>query len=144
MAKLQTEIMEKEVKTSRQETIKNSVRKGKIIGSSLKNLENNYRNMQDELFEKAKNEEITLEDITNTMNALKKVTTAKKEMESFIETTKNYDDGILSEIDREKVYHYYKTGDFTQVELSKIFNTNQPMISRIINEKDKKQLTIFT
>ena len=94
--------------------------------------------MQDELFEKAKNEEITLEDITNTMNALKKVTTAKKEMESFIETTKNYDDGILSEIDREKVYHYYKTGDFTQVELSKIFNTNQPMISRIINEKDKK------
>ena len=35
MAKLQTEIMEKEVKTSRQETIKNSVRKGKIIGSSL-------------------------------------------------------------------------------------------------------------
>jgi hypothetical protein len=138
MAKLQTEIMEKEVKTSRQETIKNSVRKGKIIGSSLKNLENNYRNMQDELFEKAKNEEITLEDITNTMNALKKVTTAKKEMESFIETTKNYDDGILSEIDREKVYHYYKTGDFTQVELSKIFNTNQPMISRIINEKDKK------
>ena len=144
MAKLQTEIMEKEVKTSRQETIKNSVRKGKIIGSSLQNLENNYRNMQDELFEKAKNEEITLEDITNTMNALKKVTTAKKEMESFIETTKNYDDGILSEIDREKVYHYYKTGDFTQVELSKIFNTNQPMISRIINEKDKKQLTIFT
>ena len=138
MAKLQTEIMEKEVKTSRQETIKNSVRKGKIIGSSLKNLENNYRNMQDELFEKAKNEEITLEDITNTMNALKKVTTAKKEMESFIETTKNYDDGRLSEIDREKVYHYYKTGDFTQVELSKIFNTNQPMISRIINEKDKK------
>ena len=138
MAKLQTEIMEKEVKTSRQETIKNSVRKGKIIGSSLKNLENNYRNMQDELFEKAKNEEITLEDITNTMNALKKVTTSKKEMESFIETTKNYDDGILSEIDREKVYHYYKTGDFTQVELSKIFNTNQPMISRIINEKDKK------
>lgn len=135
MAKLQ---MEKEVKTSRQETIKNSVRKGKIIGSSLKNLENNYRNMQDELFEKAKNKEITLEDITNTMNALKKVTTAKKEMESFIETTKNYDDGILSEIDREKVYHYYKTGDFTQVELSKIFNTNQPMISRIINEKDKK------
>ena len=130
--------MEKEVKTSRQETIKNSVRKGKIIGSSLKNLENNYRNMQDELFEKAKNKEITLEDITNTMNALKKVTTAKKEMESFIETTKNYDDGILSEIDREKVYHYYKTGDFTQVELSKIFNTNQPMISRIINEKDKK------
>ena len=110
MAKLQ---MEKEVKTSRQETIKNSVRKGKIIGSSLKNLENNYRNMQDELFEKAKNKEITLEDITNTMNALKKVTTAKKEMESFIETTKNYDDGILSEIDREKVYHYYKTGDFT-------------------------------
>ena len=135
MAKLQ---MEKVVKTSRQETIKNSVRKGKIIGSSLKNLENNYRNMQDELFEKAKNKEITLEDITNTMNALKKVTTAKKEMESFIETTKNYDDGILSEIDREKVYHYYKTGDFTQVELSKIFNTNQPMISRIINEKDKK------
>jgi len=55
-----------------------------------------------------------------------------------IETTKNYDDGRLSEIDREKVYHYYKTGDFTQVELSKIFNTNQPMISRIINEKDKK------
>lgn len=138
MAKPQTEIKEKEVRTSRQEIIKDSVRKGKIIGSSLKNLENDYRDMQDKLFEKAKNEEITLEDITNTMNALKKVTAAKKEMESFIKTTKNYDDGKLSEIDREKVYYYYKTGDFTQVELSKIFNTNQPMISRIINEKDKK------
>lgn len=138
MIKSQTEMTEREVKASKQETVKDSVRKGKIIGSSLKTLENNYRHMQDELFEKAKNEEVTLEDITNTMNALKKVTAAKKEMESFIETTKNYDDGRLSEIDREKVYYYYKTGDFTQVELSKIFNTNQPMISRIINEKDKK------
>lgn len=138
MIESQTEMTEREIKTSKQETVKDSVRKGKIIGSSLKTLENNYRHMQDELFEKAKNEEVTLEDITNTMNALKKVTAAKKEMESFIETTKNYDDGRLSEIDREKVYHYYKTGDFTQVELSKIFNTNQPMISRIINEKDKK------
>ena len=59
-------------------------------------------------------------------------------MQSFMETTKNYDDGKLSEEDRNKIYHYYKTGDFTQVELSNIYNTNQPMISRIITEKEKE------
>ena len=127
-----------ETKNIKQETIIDSVRRGRTIGSSLKSLKTNYRNMQEEIFEKAKNGEVTAEDVANTLNALKNVETAEREMQSFMETTKNYDDGKLSEEDRNKIYHYYKTGDFTQVELSNIYNTNQPMISRIITEKEKE------
>lgn len=94
--------------------------------------------MQEEIFEKAKNGEVTAEDVATTLNALKNVETAEREMQSFMETTKNYDDGKLSGEDRNKIYYYYKTGDFTQVELSNIYNTNQPMISRIITEKEKE------
>ena len=78
-----------ETKNIKQETIIDSVRRGRTIGSSLKSLKTNYRNMQEEIFEKAKNGEVTAEDVANTLNALKNVETAEREMQSFMETTKN-------------------------------------------------------
>lgn len=128
-----------EEKSNSENELRNSVRRGKSVSYSLKTIENSYKIVQNEIFRKAEKGEVTLEDVRDTLNALNDVKEASKKMRAFVEKTNSNDDGQLSEKDKEKIYHYYKTNDFTQVQLADIFNTNQPMISRIINDKDKEK-----
>ena len=44
----------------------------------------------------------------------------------------------LSDVEKNKIYHYYSTGDYKQEELADIFGTNQSTVSRIISSKNGK------
>lgn len=55
--------------------------------------------------------------------------------DTITSTSSNRGSKKLSETTKEKIYYYHKTGDFTQEQISKIFNTTQATVSRIISNK---------
>lgn len=91
-----------------------------------------------QLYQKPYTDKFNYKDIKEAINSLKDIKATAEKLEKVNNNLEKFEKHTLTPEDKEKIYHYYKTGDFKQSELARSFSTSQTNISRIINEKDKK------
>lgn len=132
-----SEFTKKEKRINHQENIRRTT---KITITNLNKLDEEFKYHIDESYRKAaKTGEINPEKIAELYKQAKIIEQARNNLESVdrvsISTERNTP---LSDVEKNKIYHYYSTGDYKQEELADIFGTNQSTVSRIISSKNRK------
>ncbi len=132
-----SEFTKKEKRINHQENIRRTT---KITITNLNKLDEEFKCHIDESYRKAaKTGEINPEKIAELYKQAKIIEQARNNLESVdrvsISTERNTP---LSDVEKNKIYHYYSTGDYKQEELADIFGTNQSTVSRIISSKNRK------
>ena len=122
---------------SEQRIINETGTKVRLAKSLTDSIKNNFEKTTQAIISKALHGQVQLEDIKEAVNSLKDIKATAEKLEKVNDNLEKFEKTALTSEDKEKIYHYYKTGDFKQAELAKSFSTSQANISRIINEKDK-------
>jgi hypothetical protein len=123
---------------SEQRIINETGTKVRLAKSLTDNVKNDFEKTTQVIISKALYGEAQLEDIKEAVNSLKDIKATAEKLEKVNDNLEKFEKPTLTSEDKEKIYHYYKTGDFKQAELARSFSTSQTNISRIINEIDKK------
>lgn len=123
---------------SEQRIINETGTKVRLAKSLTDNVKNDFEKTTQVIISKALYGEAQLEDIKEAVNSLKDIKETAEKLEKVNDNLEKFEKPTLTSEDKEKIYHYYKTGDFKQAELARSFSTSQTNISRIINEIDKK------
>ena len=131
------EFTKKEKRINHQESIRRTT---KITITNLNKLDEEFKYHIDESYrEAAKTGKINPEKIAELYKQAEIIEQARNNLESVdrvsISTERNTP---LSDVEKNKIYHYYSTGDYKQEELADIFGTNQSTVSRIISSKNGK------
>ena len=131
-----TQKVQKETKEL-QKMLKNA----RLAELHVEKLEKDSEKLIRHAIEKGVSEEVSMEEVSNIINARKALDQISKGVRVFSnlsdDKTKNVKN-IISEDDERKIWLYNEIGDYTQEDISKIFNTTQGTISKILKEKNKK------
>ncbi|RRD38788.1 hypothetical protein EII29_09695 [Leptotrichia sp. OH3620_COT-345] len=131
-------IEEQQNMKSEQRILNETGTKVRLAKSLTDNVKNDFEKTTQAIISKALYGQVQLEDIKEAINSLKDIKATAEKLEKVNDNLEKFEKPTLTSEDKEKIYHYYKTGDFKQSELAKSFSTSQTNISRIINEKEKK------
>lgn len=123
---------------SEQRILNETGTKVRLAKSLTDNVKNDFEKTTQAIISKALYGQVQLKDIKEAINSLKDIKATAEKLEKVNNNLEKFEKHTLTPEDKEKIYHYYKTGDFKQSELARSFSTSQTNISRIINEKDKK------
>lgn len=123
-------------------TIKDDVvKKSKLIDVSIKQIKNDYEELLKEVIEKSITGDHSTEDVTRVLNVRKEIEVLNKSSERLLEgiVSENSTKKRICETDKNKIYFYHKTGDFTQSEIADIFGTTQTTVSRILKNIEEEK-----
>ena len=133
-----SEFIKKENKINHQENLR---RKTKISLNLVNQMEEDLKQHIDDTYkEAARTKKYNPEVINNLFEQAQYIEEAKKNLGIFDENINSIQrKTFLTNEEKDKIYHYYSTGDYKQEELADIFGTNQSTISRIISSKNGKK-----
>ncbi|MBG9990291.1 hypothetical protein [Pseudoalteromonas sp. NZS37] len=124
----------KYIYNQRAEYSQSSLRSLKTAHLELQNFYNEHFN---NLNLRCMSREISQQDFFDEQRKLSDMLSRIKEIEAQI-TLFNQDQGVkrgqLSDNEKSQIYHYYKTGNYTQVQLSQMFGVTQAAISGVLKK----------
>lgn len=107
---------------------------------SIDRLSKDYEELAYDLIGQCVDEKISQQELNKQLNQLNEIKKLKEQAEKIsIEHSENKEEEkTLNNKTKQKIYYYYKTGDYKQEQLAEIYNTTQPTISRVCKKIEKE------
>lgn len=114
---------------------------------AIEQIEDDFESILKAVMDGARNGIVSKEQVFNMVSIYSNLCSEKDKLEKLIKITdigimetNKYNNPRVPEYIVHKVLHYYKTGDFKQIDLAKMFGYSQSTIAQIIRTRLKEEL----